>query len=415
MAWLLAATMTLIAVTGYAAWVRHRFFAVFPVAGLGAILFLNFKHVCVRYDQIHEVTAALELLLVTLACLAVTWPVWQKKRWWVWPANLLALGGIGLFCSSTYNRCYLENHLPEERLWVDFAWTLNIKNILAPAKLLRDPAHLQKIYAKNLAEVRMKYPLPPIEGTVDVYPWNQAAVIAHDLQYDPRPLIWSYLTYSPELAELNAAYLRNTHAPDNLLFVIDPMNNDFPSTEDGLSWLEMLTRYDVREVTGQFVILKRSPRPREYHLTSFADVPVRWGEPVTVVTNDGLLWAELEINKTFWGTVVATFYKPPALKLAVSLQDGRQLLFQVVPGRARSGFLLSPLVQDKASFVWLNSPGGWRHLSGLQIKSITILAATPSGSTPCYRSPLRLRLYRLDLPALATENDRVTVDGNRQE
>jgi hypothetical protein len=397
MGWLLVATATLIAVTGYAAWVRRRFFGVFPVIGLGAILFLNFKHVCGRYDQVHEVTGALGLLLVTLACLAVTWPVWRKNRWWVWPAYFLALGGIGLFCSSTFNRGYREAHHPEERLWVDFAWTLNIKNILAPARLLRDPAHLQKIYGKNLAEVRMKFPMPRIEGGVDVYPWNQAALIAHDLQYDPRPVMSSLLTYAPELAELNAAHLRSAHAPDNILFDIYPMNNNFPSLEDGLSWPELLTRYDVQEVTGQFVILKRSSRPREYHLSPLADVPVRLGRPVTVVTNDGPLWAELEINQTFWGAVVATLYKPPALKLTVSLQDGRQLVFQVVPGMVRSGFLLSPLIQDKASFVLLNSPGGWRNLTGLQIKSMTIFAATQSGSTPCYRSPLRLRLYRLDM------------------
>ena len=398
MGWLLVATATLIAVTGYAAWVRRRFFGVFPVIGLGAILFLNFKHVCGRYDQVHEVTGALGLLLVTLACLAVTWPVWRKNRWWVWPAYFLALGGIGLFCSSTFNRGYREAHHPEERLWVDFAWTLNTKNILVPAKLLRDPAHLQKIHGENLAEVRMKFPMPRIEGGVDVYPWNQAALIAHDLQYDPRPVIQSYSVYAPELAELNAAHLRSAHAPDNILFDIYPMNNNFPSLEDGLSWPELLTRYDVQEVTGQFVILKRSSRPREYHLSPLADVPVRLGEPVTVVTNDGPLWAELEINQTFWGAVVATLYKPPALKLTVSLQDGRQLVFQVVPGMVRSGFLLSPLIQDKASFVLLNSPGGWRNLTGLQIKSMTIFAATQSGSTPCYRSPLRLRLYRLDMP-----------------
>ena len=398
MGWLLMATATLIAVTGYAAWVRRRFFGIFPVIGLGAILFLNFKHVCVRYDPTHEIIGALELLLVTLACLAVTWPVWPKNRWWVWPANILAVGGMGLFCSSTFNRGYREAHHPEERLWVDFAWTLNIKNILAPARLLHDPAHLQKIYGKNLAEVRMKFPMPRIEGGVDVYPWNQAALIAHDLQYDPRPVMSSLLTYAPELAELNAAHLRSAHAPDNILFDINPMNNNFPSLEDGLSWPELLTRYDVQEVTGQFVILKRSSRPREYHLSPLADVPVRLGRPVTVVTNDGPLWAELEINQTFWGAVVATLYKPPALKLTVSLQDGRQLVFQVVPGMARSGFLLSPLIQDKASFVLLNSPGGWRNLTGLQIKSMTIFAATQSGSTPCYRSPLRLRLYRLDMP-----------------
>jgi hypothetical protein len=398
MGWLLVFSAMLIAVTGYAAWMRRRFFGIFPVIGLGAILFLNFKHVCVRYDPAHEIIGALELLLVTLAGLAVTWPVWPKNRWWVWPANILALGGIGLFCSSTFHRGYGEAHHPDERLWVDFAWTLNIKNILAPAKLLCDPAHLQQIYGKNLAEVRMRFPMPPIAGGVDVYSWNQAVLIAHDLQYNPRPILQSYSVYAPELAELNAAHLRSAQAPDNILFDIDPLNNNFPSLEDGLSWPELLTRYDVKDVTDQFVILKRSSRPREYHLTPLADVPVRLGEPVTVVTNDGPLWAELEINKTFWGAVVATLYKPPALQLTVSLRDGRQLFFQLVPGMARSGFLLSPLIKNNRSFVSLAAVDGGRDLTGLEVTAMTVSAVTASGSTRCYQSPMRLRLYHLDYP-----------------
>jgi hypothetical protein len=182
------------------------------------------------------------------------------------------------------------------------------------------------------------------------------------------------------------------------LFDINPLNNNFPSLEDGLSWPELLTRYDVKDVTDQFVILKRSSRPREYHLTPLADVPVRLGEPVTVVTNDGPLWAELEINKSFWGTVVATFYKPPALQLTVSLQDGRQLVFQVVPGMARSGFLLSPLTKNNRSFVSLAAVDGGRNLTGLEVTAMTISAVTASGSTRCYQSPMRLRLYHLDYP-----------------
>ena len=118
---------------------------------------------------------------------------------------------------------------------------------------------------------------------------------------------------------------------------------------------------------------------------------------MTVVTNAGPLWAELEINQTFGGAVFTALYKPPALELAVSLQDGRQFAFRVVPGMVQKGFLLSPLIRDKASFVLLDSPEGWRSLTGLQIKSMVIYAATPSGLTPCYRSALRLRLYRLEI------------------
>jgi hypothetical protein len=227
-------------------------------------------------------------------------------------------------------------------------------------------------------------------------------LIAHDLQFDPRPVIQSYSAFTPELAELNAAHLRGPHAPDNILFDVNSVNNNFPSLEDGRSWPELLTRYDITDLTGQFVILKRSSHPRKHRLTPLADVPVQLGVPVTIATNDAPLWAELEISPTLFGAVVATLYKPPVLNLSVSLEDGRQLLFRVVPGMARSGFLLSPLIPDNESFASLYSPAYWHNLRGLHIKSLTLFAVTASGSTPCYRSPLRLRLYRLDIPAAGT-------------
>jgi hypothetical protein len=106
----------------------------------------------------------------------------------------------------------------------------------------------------------------------------------------------------------------------------------------------------------------------------------------------------MEINKTPWGSVVSTLYKPPVLTLAVSLRDGRQLCFRLIPGMVRSGFLLSPLIEENQSFVSLASAGGWRNLAGLEVTSLTVSAVTPSQSTSCYQSPMRLRLYLLDFP-----------------
>ena len=270
------ATAALVVWLGYAAWVQRRFFGIFPMSGLGSMLFFTFKHGYVRYDQIHEITAALQLLLAALACLAVAWPVLRKKIWWAGAGGFVALAGIYIFCSATFSRCYREQHFPDERLWKDFAWTLNSKNVLAPARLLSDPEHLRNVYAKNLAEVRNTFPLPPIEGSVDVYPWNQAVLFAHGLQYDPRPVIQSYCAFTPELAELNAAHLRGSNGPDNVLFDIEPTDAHFPSLEDGLSWPEFLTRYDIKGMTNTTLLLKRSAAPRTFQLTPLSDLPVHF-------------------------------------------------------------------------------------------------------------------------------------------
>jgi hypothetical protein len=394
---MLLAMTILIFWTGYATWVQRRFFGIFPVAGLGAILFLIFKHGYVRYDPIHEITAALQLLLTSVMCLAITWPVLRRKIWWAGAGSLIVLAGVYIFCSLTFTRCYREQHFPDEQLWKDFAWTLNSKKFLAPARWLRDPEHLQKIYVKNLAEVRKTFPLPPIRGSVDVYPWNQAVLFAQGLPYDPRPIIQSYSVYTPELAELNAAHLRNARAPDNVLFDIDPTDMHFPSLEDGRSWPELLTRYDIKGMTNTTLILKRSTTPRSYQLTPLKERSVHFDESLTLpAASDAPIWVEMEIKKSLLGAVASTLYKPPALMLKVSLSGGQKFYYHLIPGMARSGFLLSPLIQDTKAFVALASSGGWN--TNLDVTSVAISFATPSHSTPFYQSPMHLRLYRLDFP-----------------
>jgi hypothetical protein len=391
------ATAVLVVWLGYAAWVQRRFFGFFPVAGLAAMLFFTFKHGYVRYDQIHEITAALQLLLAALACLAVAWPVLRKKTWWVGAGGFVVLAGIYIFCSATFSRCYREQHFPDERLWKDFAWTLNSKNVLAPARLLRDPEHLRNVYAKNLAEVRNTFPLPPIEGSVDVYPWNQAVLFAHGLQYDPRPVIQSYSAFTPELAELNAAHLRGSNAPDNVLFGIDPTDAHFPSLEDGRSWPEFLTRYDVKGMTNTTLLLKRSAAPRTFQLTLLTELPVHFDEPVTLpATRDAPIWAELEIKKSFFGAIASMLYKPPALTVKVSLSGGPKFYYYLIPGMAHGGFLLSPLIQDTKSFVALASTSGWS--TNLNVVSIAVMVPAQFRATTFYKSPIRLHLYRLDFP-----------------
>jgi len=87
----------------------------------------------------------------------------------------------------------------------------------------------------------MNFPLPPIDGGVDVYPWNQARADCTRLRNDPRPVIQSlFRVRTRSWAELNAAHLAERSSPDNILFDIHPLNNNFPSLEDGLSWPELV-------------------------------------------------------------------------------------------------------------------------------------------------------------------------------
>ena len=380
----------LCALTGRVAWVRHRLLGALPLAGLGTILFIVFKLGYVRNDR-HEIISATALVLISLVCLAVAWP--GRKRA-AGAASCLLIAST-LFASSVFN-CWL----PGNGLWKQLAGTFSIYNLLAP---VAGPysVYLRSNYEKNLASERKAHPLPPIEGDADLYSYDQTILFAHTLLYQPRPVIQSYSAYTPELAEMNAAHLRTARAASNILFAIQPINDRFPSLEDGRYWPELLTLYDLKGASddkGTFLLLSRSAAAREFHLTPLQNTSARFGEPVTLpAATNGPVWVEIEIKKSLAGTVVSTLYKPPVLMLTVSLQDHTQRRFRLVPGMAGSGFLLSPLIADTRSFAALASTGR-QDLTGLEVVSLTISASTESGSTRCYQSPMAVRFYRLDFP-----------------
>ena len=382
----------LCALLGRVAWARYRFLVGgLPLAGLGAILFIVFKLGYVRNDR-HEITSAMALVLISLVCLAVAWP--GRKRT-AGAASCLLIAST-LFASSVFNYW-----LPGNGLWKQLAGTFSIYNLLAP---VAGPytGYLRSNYEKNLASERKAHPLPPIEGDADLYSYEQTILFAHALPYQPRPVIQSYSAYTPELAAMNAAHLRTARAASNILFAVQPADGRFPSLDDGLSWPELLTLYDIKGTSddrGTFLLLSRSAVPREFRLTPLQNTSAHFGEPVILpAATNGPVWVEIEIKKSLAGIVVSTLYKPPVLMLTVSLQDHTQHRFRLVPGMAGGGFLLSPLIADNRSFAALATTGR-QDLAGLEVVSMTISAVTGSGSTGCYQMPMPVRFYRLDYPS----------------
>ncbi len=390
----LLAAMTVSLPFVYAGLAGHRFFGIPPLAGLGMIILVVFKHGFVLCDNFHEVVASLSIMLIALMSLAVSWPMLRRHGPRSVLIEVLLLDAALLYTTVSYNAC-----VPGKGLLVQFAKSFHPPRLLSPGTLLLGPDDLRTAYHRYLAQIREKYPLPRLNGDVDVYPWQQDVVFAYGMHYHPRPVIQSYSAYTPKLAEINAAFLHNGQSAENILLRAESFGEQYPSLDDGRSWPELLTRYDVNEVTRNFVLLKRSVTARKYRLVPLEDVSIHFGERVGLpVATNVPIWAEIKIDKTWWGTLACTFYKPPDLYLIVYLPKGRCLTYSLISGMARDGFLLSPVINDNASFAALTLAGEEQKLSNREVTSMTVVVATTSGSTICYKSPMRLCLYRLDFP-----------------
>jgi len=257
-------------------------------------------------------------------------------------------------------------------------------------------------YEQRLKRIRENNPLPPLRGTVDVLPHNLTSVIAAGLDYRPRPVFQSYVTYTPRLAELNARHFRSTRAPENILFRIDPLDGRFPSFAEGPSWLELLTRYRASEKSaGQFCLLKKRHVPGTYELRPLSTVRAQWGKSVPVPSClNGPIWCTIKVRPTFTGRVMESLYKSPPARIHVSHRNGIQNTYRFIPGMAEEGFLLSPVIESKESFCRLMATNrrneAWlQMLHQQELASLRLTMDTSFGSDFFYEREFDVSFSRL--------------------
>src|SRR5262249_54397162 len=200
---------------------------------------------------------------------------------------------------------------------------LTAQNLFAPANFflgfLEDRRHSFRHYYTYAAGLRARtFPDLDIHGTADVYPISQTLALPQSLTCRPRPIFQSYSAYTPKLAEMNAAHLRSDRAADHLFFGVGTIDDRFAPQDDSLSWPELLTRYDITGMSGQYILMKRSVRPRHYQLTAVAETVASFDEAVAVPSMvGGPVWVRIDIRRSLWGNIVAMLYRPSRVWLTV--------------------------------------------------------------------------------------------------
>lgn len=387
--WFLLLAIANFRVIAAVAWGRFKLRSALVLFSLGAILFLLFKGNYVRPDR-HEISAANGLVLVALTGLAVAW---RGKNRWLGLAGAVVLVACVVFGALVFDRWFPHNKLSNQ-----MAASFGFHSLSAPIRTTFTDSLQQHFDVDNTAE-KEQLTLPRVSGGTDVYPWDVRPLLANGIAYQPRPILQSYCAYTPELAEMDAAFFRSSNAPQNLFFGLNPIDGQYPAMADGRSWLEWLTRYNLGSIPGTnttLQLLTRCASPRDYHLEPLTNVTSQWGDTVAVPDAGGQpVWVEMDITKSSKGKIISALYKPSVLLLKVSLRDGSQSVFRIIPGMAHSGFLLSPFIGNDLSFGWLISKDSQQRLAGLEVSTMNVSVDASSGPKSDYNASFQVRFYRL--------------------
>ena len=234
----------------------------------------------------------------------------------------------------------------EPQIWALHSWTYSLR-----------PWHDRFDDARREINASSQLDLD-LQGTVDIYSYEQSALLSRGYDWDPRPVFQSYAAYTPELIRSNERHLRGAGAPDHIVFRLETIDDRLPALDDGLSWPAMLDNYRVAGVSGNWVHLTRNPGPlrAESRFTPLGTASARLGQEVAMPPGTAPVFVQIELAPSFYGRLLNIPYKLPMLELTLTCSNNHRAVYRVVAGMMETGFFVSPLITDNEGFVRLFDP-----------------------------------------------------------
>lgn len=228
--------------------------------------------------------------------------------------------------------------------------------------------------------------LPTLNGTSDIYSYNQAILITSGNKWNPRPVFQSYSAYTTKMAQINANHLKNSNAPDHIFFRIEPIDNRLPALEDGASWPTLLSRYKPISTTKDYIILNKE---------SENDAKFQPIHSITAKMNDTIqlgyrfpIFASIEIRQSSLGQIFSLIFKPSPL--IIELETSKTHRYRFISNMAEAGFILSPLIETTNEFnkLYIDS----QELESKIVKSFKIY---PLNNKWVWNQSYKVNLYKL--------------------
>jgi hypothetical protein len=211
------------------------------------------------------------------------------------------------------------------------------------------------------------------KDTIDVIGYEQSEVLRAGLNYHPRPVFQSYLTFSRPLAELNLRFYQGDGAPRFVFVRLASIDSRLPAEEDSLLLEELPRRYSIAAEKADYVLLERKIKQPEQRDQARDLGPRRralLGEAVTLPRNRNVA---LEVRAVFKPTLyglMRSFLAQPALLRVILVDDqGQEYSHRLEPSMAETGFIVQPFLESHQAFAALFGGGPLHMIRSLRFES----------------------------------------------
>ena len=237
---------------------------------------------------------------------------------------------------------------------------------------------------------RKLWDLPAIKSIVkdkpiDVFSYDQYALLLNDFHYQPRPVYQGYVAFSPALIALNAVFYRGENAPAYVLFRLQTTDNRYPTLDDNQSLLEILSHYHPIETEKSYILFARNSA-KTFPSANIPPNAAPSGESAGMASSGQAVMVvalntdveikdqavghllRVDVEPTVFGKVRSALVRPPQLNIIVTLEDGREMTYRVIPEMTTQGFLLDPLLESNRDVLLLYGHGQGKRTHKFRIE-----------------------------------------------
>lgn len=198
--------------------------------------------------------------------------------------------------------------------------------------------------------------------TVDVYPWDYSYLAANELNWQPRPVLQSYASYTRWLDNLNVKHFQSALAPEFLIWELEKITNDIHGgtmeSIDGRYLLNdepdlllaLLSDYElVAKQKGDRPVLlyQKSAKKKNLVTKEIGSIETTWNTWIDVPdTSAGLIRAQVHIQHSILGKIKSFLYKDDAVYCYYLLANGDLRQYRVVPRTMDYGLWINPMIMN---------------------------------------------------------------------
>lgn len=198
------------------------------------------------------------------------------------------------------------------------------------------------------------YRLPPdmlsILGyhSVDIYPYDILYAYSDHLNWQPRPIIQSYVDYTPKLDRYNALYYQKNQGPEFIIWSVPDLTvlDQYALSYEPYTILQLISNYKKVGLWNNSLLLlqkRRSPLKLEKNIIQKSTSQWNIWSSVPKISQ-GILLAHLQYQMSLIDKLKAMLYKLGDVYIDYKFSDGSILTYRLTLLNAPSGIWIAPFV-----------------------------------------------------------------------